>query len=53
MAKWKISEGGSKTPKLPYVGTWAHFNKLPEEEKSKLFNAMRAELIANGKMESK
>jgi len=52
--KWYI--GGQEVPsstKLPYVGTWSSFNKLPDEEKSKLFNAMRAELIASGKMESK
>lgn len=51
---WK--EAGNdvhSTPKLPYVGTWATFNKMAEDEKSKLFNAMRAELIASGKMENK
>jgi hypothetical protein len=52
--KWYI--GGQEVPskpKLPYVGTWSSFNKLPDEEKSKLFNAMRAELITSGKMENK
>ena len=54
MAEWKVNGQAVKsTTKLPYVGTWSVFNKLDENEKSKLFNAMRAELIASGKMENK
>ena len=56
MAEWKIKKGNPKAdnkPKLPYVGTWSVFSKLDENEKSKLFNAMRAELIASGKMDNK
>jgi hypothetical protein len=53
---WTLSNGASpapSTPKLPYVGTWAHFSKLPDDEKSKIFNSMRAALLSNGMMEQK
>ncbi|WP_199614642.1 hypothetical protein [Paenibacillus alkalitolerans] len=52
--QWVINgQAASNTPKVPYVGTWANFSKLEEKEKASLFNAMRAELIASGKMENK
>lgn len=49
---WTVSQGGIEG-KLPYVSTWAHFNKLPEEEKAKIFNNIRATLITMKLMEEK
>lgn len=43
----------NSTPKVPYVSTWATFSKMDEKDKASLFNAMRAELLASGKMENK
>ncbi len=57
---WEVGGGGepvqsgeSSGKKLPYVSTWATFSKLPDEEKAKLFNAMRSELIMTGRIENK
>lgn len=54
-SKWVIGgqDATNHTPKVPYVNTWAGFSKLDEKEKASLFNAMRAELLASGKMENK
>lgn len=53
---WRI--GGGTAPqsadkKLEYVSTWKVFSKLPEDEKEKRFNEMRADLIILGRMENK
>lgn len=52
---WKVSQRGSaeNRPKLPYVGTWPTFSKLPEDEKLRIFNNIRAELITSERMENK
>jgi len=39
--------------KIPFVPAWKTFSKLPEEEKEKLFNVMRAEIISHDLMEKK
>lgn len=52
--QWFIGgEAQVESKKLPYVPTWATFSKLPDDEKAKLFNAMRGELIMLGRLENK
>jgi hypothetical protein len=49
---WTVSNGGNvDTKKLQYVSAWKTFNKQPEEDKERLFNEMRAQLILTGLME--
>ncbi len=52
-SSWKVNGQVSQSKKLPYVSLWKSFTKLSEDEKEKTFNAMRAELIAMGRMENK
>lgn len=48
---WTVSQGGGEQkPTIPYVSTWATFSKMDEKEKANIFNAMRAQLIADGRI---
>lgn len=54
VVKWYVN--GQETPeskRLSYVSPWKTFSKLPDEEKERMFNAMRGELILAGRMENK
>ena len=52
---WSVGSNAAPNPdkKLEYVSTWKVFSKLPEDEKEKRFNEMRADLIILGRMENK
>lgn len=39
--------------KFPYIAPWKTFSKLTDEEKERIFNTMRGELILAGRMENK
>lgn len=47
-----VSQEAPIKRKLSYVSPWKTFNKLPEDEKEKIFNSMRSELIIIGCMEN-
>lgn len=55
--KWFIGGDPNKeapdAKKLPYVSPWKTFSKLTDDEKEKIFNSMRGELIVTGRMENK
>lgn len=60
MRKFNFKEGWvivgntiKEKKKIPFVPAWKTFSKLPEEEKEKLFNVMRAEIISHDLMEKK
>lgn len=51
---WTVSSGTPEGPKkLPFIGAWKTFSKLPEDEKEKAFNAMRGVCMVTGLMENK
>ena len=49
---WSVG-GEPPSKKLPYVSTWKVFSKLDEQEKARIFNDMRAQLITLGRLEDK
>lgn len=51
---WTLTSGGAPAgKKLDNPGTYKTFAKLSIEEQEKIFNAMRAELMVSGRMDSK
>jgi hypothetical protein len=53
--KWDVGtrDGAPVGKKLDNPGTYKTFSRLPIDEQEKIFNAMRAELLVAGRMESK